>query len=110
MLIDKMLILLKFIGFYIVDIAYTSFRITLDVLTPLPRRHTGIVAVPLDASSDFEITLIANLITFSPGTLVIDVSPDMKTMFIHALFIDDVDQFIKHVKENYERRVLELLR
>ncbi|MBW3600685.1 MAG: Na+/H+ antiporter subunit E, partial [Planctomycetes bacterium] len=60
--------------------------------------------------TDDEITLLANLITLTPGTLSLDVSEDRKTLFVHAMYIEDPEKLRRHVKEGMERRVLELLR
>jgi multicomponent Na+:H+ antiporter subunit E len=68
------------------------------------------VAVPLDARTDIEITVLANLITMTPGSLAIDVSDDRRVMFVHSMFVDDPEAFRRSIKESLERRVLELLR
>ena len=62
---------------------------------------------PLDLKSDAGITVLANLITLTPGTLSLDVSPDRKTLFVHALHVEDPDAFRREVKEGFERRVKE---
>ena len=68
------------------------------------------MAVPLDAETDVEITLLANLITMTPGSLSIDVSDDRGVIYVHSMFIDDPEEFRRTIKDDFERRVLELLR
>jgi multicomponent Na+:H+ antiporter subunit E len=46
----------------------------------------------------------------TPGTLSMDVSTDRKTLYIHAMFVDDAEELKKGLKENFEARVLKLLR
>jgi len=72
----------------------------------------GVIAIPLDARTDIEITLVANLITLTPGSVSLDLSEDRKVLYIHAMYIDggDVEAYRRSVKEGLERRVLELLR
>jgi multicomponent Na+:H+ antiporter subunit E len=72
----------------------------------------GVVAIPLDARTDFEITLLANLITLTPGSVSLDLSEDRRVLYVHAMYIDggDVEAYRRSVKEGLERRVLELLR
>lgn len=70
----------------------------------------GIVKVPLDAKSDIEITLLANLISLTPGTLSLDVSNDRKVLYVHAMYISDKEKFINDIKQGFERRLLEILR
>jgi multicomponent Na+:H+ antiporter subunit E len=72
----------------------------------------GVVAIPLDARTDAEITLLANLITLTPGSVTLDLSEDRSVLYVHAMYIDggDVEAYRRSVKEGLERRVLELLR
>jgi multicomponent Na+:H+ antiporter subunit E len=72
----------------------------------------GVVAVPLDARTDLEITLLANLITLTPGSVSLDLSEDKRVLYVHAMYIDggDVEAYRRSIKEGLERRVLELLR
>jgi len=72
----------------------------------------GVVAIPLDARTDAEITLLANLITLTPGSVSLDLSEDRRVLYVHAMYIDggDVEAYRRSVKEGLERRVLELLR
>jgi multicomponent Na+:H+ antiporter subunit E len=72
----------------------------------------GVVAIPLDARTDAEIALLANLITLTPGSVTLDLSEDRRVLYVHAMYIDggDVEAYRRSVKEGLERRVLELLR
>jgi multicomponent Na+:H+ antiporter subunit E len=72
----------------------------------------GVVAIPLDARTDAEITMLANLITLTPGSVSLDVSDDKRFLYVHAMYVDggDVEAYRRSVKEGLERRVLELLR
>lgn len=88
----------------------SNVRVAWDVLTPKAYRKPGIVGIPLAARSDAEITLLANLITLTPGTLSLDVSDDRGTLYVHAMFVDDPDALRREIKDGFERRVLELLR
>lgn len=99
-----------FAGFYALEVVRANFRVAIDVVTPESRARPGVVAVPLDARTDAEITLLANLITMTPGSLTIDVSDDRSVIYVHSMFLDDPDAFRRTIKDDFERRVLELLR
>ncbi len=81
-------------------------------LAPASYVCPGVVAIPLDARTDAEITLLANLITLTPGSVSLDLSEDRRVLYVHAMYIDggDVEAYRRSVKEGLERRVLELLR
>ncbi|BCW99572.1 MAG: cation:proton antiporter [Armatimonadota bacterium] len=101
-----------FIAFFLWELVLANIRIAHDVLTPKHHMQPGIVAIPLDAKTDAEITLLANLITLTPGTLSLDVSEDRRVLYIHAMYIPngDTDALRADVKNGFERRLLETLR
>jgi multicomponent Na+:H+ antiporter subunit E len=101
---------LRFLIFFSWEIIQSNLRVIYDVLTPGHRMKPGIVAIPLDVKTDLEITVFANLITLTPGTLSLDTSKDRSTLYIHAMYIDDVDSFKQNLKNGLEKRLLEVLR
>lgn len=109
-LFSKLIVLIKFLLFYAYDITISAFRIAWDVVTIKSHSSPGIIKMPLDAKTDFEVTLVANLITFSPGTMVIDVDDGHKHLWVHVMFLGDENEKIAELKEQLEARVLEVLR
>jgi multicomponent Na+:H+ antiporter subunit E len=103
---------LELIAFVIWELILANLRVAYDVLTPGYGMRPGVVGVPLDARTDAEITLLANLITLTPGTLSLDVSSDRRVLYIHVMYIDDDDleEVRRKIKSGFERRVLEVLR
>ena len=101
--------IIGFILFFIWELFLSNLRVAWETITPAHHMEPGVVAIPLDIKTDHEITLLANLITLTPGTLSLDVSDDKKTLYIHAMYIgDDKEAFIKDIKDGFERRVMEV--
>ena len=80
------------------------------VLSPNMNLKPGIFAYRLKVDRDFEITLLANLITLTPGTLSVDVSEDRQYLYIHAIDCSDPDATRKDISDGFERRILEAFR
>ncbi|MCS6841856.1 MAG: Na+/H+ antiporter subunit E [Roseiflexus sp.] len=78
------------------------------LLTPKERIRPGIVAIPLSIRSDAEITMLANLITLTPGTLSLDVADDRSCLYVHSIEVGDPDQFRRGIKNGFERLVHEV--
>lgn len=97
-------------GYFLWELLLANLRVAYDVLTPRPHMRPGVIAIPLDARTDAEIALLANLITLTPGTLSLDVAADRRTLYIHAMYIDDVEATRRKIKDGFERRVLAVLR
>ena len=106
----KALRLVEFVGFFFGQLLLSSLRVGLDIVTPSHRARPGIVAVPLRAETDLEITALANFVSLTPGSLSLDLSEDRKTLYVHVMFLEDADAFIAEVQNGFERRLLELLR
>ncbi len=101
---------LRFIIFFAWELLLSSLRIAYDVLTPRLRAHPRIIALPLDAKTDTEITLLGNFITLTPGTLSLDVSADRRVLYVHAMYAEDPAAVTRSIKRGMEARLLEVLR
>jgi multicomponent Na+:H+ antiporter subunit E len=104
----KVFQVLYFILFFIWELILSNLRVAREVLTPNLYARPGIIGVPLDLDNDLQITILANLITLTPGTLSLDVSSDKKTLYVHTMYVDDPDEFRQSIKQGFEKRVKEL--
>lgn len=101
---------LSLAAYFARELVVANFRVAHYVLTGRKRIQPGIVAVPLDVETQVEIMLLANLVALTPGTVILDISDDRKTLYVHAMYIEDPDSLRKEIKTGFERRVMELLR
>jgi multicomponent Na+:H+ antiporter subunit E len=95
---------------FVTALILSSFQVALDAITPRHLARPGIVAVPMDAETDFEIMLLANRVSLTPGTLSIEVSEDRSTLFVHVMFMEDPERVRRAIKEEIEAPLLELMR
>ncbi len=100
----------KFAGYFIWELILSNWRLAWDILTPKHRMRPRVLAVPMEAQTAAEITMLANLISLTPGSLSLDVSPDRKLLYVHAMYAADADEVCRSIKTGLERRVLELVR
>ncbi|OCJ11762.1 Na+/H+ antiporter subunit E [Rhizobium sp. AC27/96] len=92
------------------ELAKSAWAVAVAVMSPKMDVKPGIFAFPLTVDRDFEITLLANLITLTPGTLSVDVSDDRKTLYVHALDCSDPEAIRRSIADGFERRILEAFR
>ena len=102
--------IIGFIFFYSFEMLKANRQVAHDVVTPHYFMKPGIVGLPLEAKTDFEITMLSNMISLTPGTLVVDLSTDQKVMFVHVMYLKSREEFIKTTKEGLEKKLLEILR
>lgn len=92
------------------ELALSAFKVAVLVTRPRMDLKPGIFAFPLKVDRDFEITLLANLITLTPGTLSVDVSDDRRFLFVHALDCADPQATIRDIADGFEAKILEAFR
>jgi multicomponent Na+:H+ antiporter subunit E len=100
--------LLSFLAFATWSIIKANIDVARLLLRPRLNINPGIVSIPLEVRSEIGITVLANLITLTPGTVTMDVSADRSTLYVHCIDIQDADALRDDLKQNFERRVLEL--
>ena len=107
----RVIAILGLIGFTLKELVLANFRVAYYTVSPLKDIRPAMFDVPLEPdSTDLEITLLACLITLTPGTLTIDLSPDRTTMRVHDMHVRNTDAAIREIKHGFERRILEVTR
>jgi len=96
------------LAYFVWELVLANLKVARDVLMPVKRLRPGIVAVPLDLKTDWQITLLSILITLTPGTLSLDVSTDRRVLFIHAMHVTDPEALRREIKSGFERRIRRL--
>jgi multicomponent Na+:H+ antiporter subunit E len=96
------------------QVIVSSIELAWVLIQPQLAITPGIVAIPLDVTSEFEIATLASAITLTPGTLSVDTGRDTKTgqriLFVHTLFSDNPGKLRARVKDGFERQILEISR
>lgn len=96
--------------FFLHELVVSCVQVARAVLSPKLDFHPGIIGLPLEPASAFEITTVANMITLTPGTMTLDVSEDRSTLWVHVMFLEDSEQVREALKTGMEQRVHEVYR
>lgn len=95
---------------FVYELILSAWRVAVMVLSPNMNLKPGIFAYPLRVDRDFEITMLANLITLTPGTLSVDVSDDRRILYVHAIDASDPEATRRDIAEGFERKIMEAFR
>ena len=98
----------KVIMNFVKEVILASFRVAYIVVSPKLNIRPAVVAIPLDIQDEEQITIFANMITLTPGTLSLDLSDDKKTLYVHTIDMDNIDDFRAELKEGFEAQVMEI--
>ena len=102
--------LLKLLLIFLKELVISSVSVAKLVLKPNLDMKPGIFALKTELKTDWEITTLACLITLTPGTLTLDISPKGDILYIHALDVPDVEEAIQGIKNSFEKAIMEVSR
>lgn len=77
-------------GFVAAQLVVSNWLVAREILSRRSHIRTGILACPLHTESHGLITLLANIVAVSPGTMTVDVRAEPPTLYVHVLMLRDV--------------------
>lgn len=101
-------LLLRFLGLVLYDIVLANLQVARLVLGPRSRLQPGFVEIPLELTDDLAITILASVITLTPGTVSADLSDDRRTLLVHGLDVPDPQALAADIKVRYEAPLKEV--
>ena len=84
---------LRFLAYFAYKLVEANIVVGWEVITPSNRGvREAIVAVPVVGASDAVVTLLANAISLTPGTLTLEVQREPPTLFVHVLHLRSIER------------------
>lgn len=111
--VKRVLVLLKYlIRYFIIDEVMAHIEVIKLGLSPKMPIRPGIVRVPIQSKSEYAITLVSISITNTPGTVVVDVDKDKRTLYVNWIYVkstkpDICYQYIAHVFDSYAKKIFD---
>lgn len=101
---------IKLVLVFFKELIKSNLSVLKIVISPRLRVRSGVIAVPTELRNDVALTLLANMITLTPGTLTLDISPDRRYLFVHTLNLDDPEDVKREIRMAFEVYLQELSR
>ncbi len=95
---------------FIKELLKSNIAVLRIVFSPRARVRSGVIAVPTELTNDVALTMLANMITLTPGTLTLDISPDRRYLYVHTLNLDDPEDVKQEIHKAFEVYLRELSR
>ncbi|SOC41192.1 Na+/H+ antiporter subunit E [Ureibacillus acetophenoni] len=95
---------------FIKELILANISVLILVLRPKLQMQPAFFKYDTELKEDWEITLLSSLITLTPGTVVVHVSDDNKSLFIHVIDSNDINETIDSIKNSFEKAILEVSR
>ncbi|MFV5192087.1 Na+/H+ antiporter subunit E [Acinetobacter courvalinii] len=90
------------------DIVISNFRVAKMVLGPMDQLHPKWYRVPLETEHEQVNTLLAMIITTTPGTVSAGIDQERGDILVHALSTDNAELDIQDIKKRYEMPLIEI--
>ena len=102
------LTLAKFTGIVLWDILIANVMVAKLILGNKDKLKPGFITINLDIEHPLGISLLANTISLTPGTVSCDLSTDRRQLLVHGLHIEDQQATINEIKQRYEKPLMEV--
>jgi len=107
-LVHRPLLALRFIGRVLWDIVVANFKVARLVIGPREAISPRFVQVPLDAGGEVAVTVLASVVSLTPGTVSADFDAERRHLLVHALSEEDPAELIRQIKSRYEAPIKEI--
>ena len=102
-------LLLRLIGVVLYDIVVANLIVARLLIGPPQRIQPAFVEMRLELRNRVAVSLLANTVSLTPGTVSAHLSADRRVLIIHCLHTTDPDAVLATIRERYEAPLKEIL-
>lgn len=100
--------LLRFSLVFLYEVVLANLAVARLILAGPRTLRPAFVVVPLDLTSDLAISLLANTICLTPGTVSARLSADRRHLLVHALDTASPEELVSTIKRRFEAPLAEI--
>ncbi len=94
---------------FVTDVIVANITVVrLFLLPDISRLRPRFIEIPLDTQDPMVITILASVISLTPGTVSSEVSEDRQTLIVHGLDVADEKTAVQTIKTRYEAPLKEI--
>ena len=82
--------MLRYLVRFVADLATSSAQVAWEAIRPSGLRNGAIISVRLRSDSDLLLTMITESLCLVPGSIVIDLDREQRTIALHLLSVRDL--------------------
>jgi len=118
-LVERPLLALRYMLRVLADIVIANAQVAVLILGPRRNLNPAFVRVPLDLQHALPLTILANTVSMTPGTVSADICPNIEDwpadqplpqrwLLIHVLNLTDEAKLVSDIKLRYEAPLKEI--
>ena len=100
--------IIKLIFVFLIELIKANIDVLRIILRPRIKNESAFFVYETDLQHKWQVALLSNLITLTPGTVVIGVNDDMKRLYIHCLNFSTKEEEVASIKGSLEKAVREV--
>lgn len=101
---------IKLLFIFISELTQSSIIVLKQILSPRLKIKPGIFKYETVLNSDVEVTMLSLLLTLTPGSVVMEVSPEGNVLYIHAMDVEQSKDALLSQLGNFEKAIMEVTR
>lgn len=106
----RVVAIIKLILLFFKELVMSSVLVFKQILSPKMTITPGIFTYKTDLKTDTEVTTLALLLTLTPGSVVMEVSPSGNVFYIHATDMGETRLSILKSMRSFEEAIKEVTR
>ncbi|AST92576.1 Na+/H+ antiporter subunit E [Sutcliffiella cohnii] len=101
---------IKLLFVFVLELWTSSILVVKQILKPKMDITPGIFTLETDLEGELELTLLALLISLTPGSVVMEIAPDSNRMYVHAMDIPESKESVLRAQVKFEKLIKEVTR
>ncbi|WP_010648572.1 Na+/H+ antiporter subunit E [Oceanobacillus massiliensis] len=108
--LSRFFALIKMLFIFHVELFHSSVFVIKHILRPKIQIKPGIFKYETDLRGDWEITALALLLTLTPGSVVMEVTPEGDAFYIHAMDVEESKVMLLRSLDKFEKAIMGVTR
>ena len=108
--VKRLTAVIKLLFIFIKELLLSSILVTKQILRPKLNITPGIFKLKTELKGDWEITTLMLLLTFTTGSVVMEVVPEGNLCYIHVMDIPESRDAVLHATKSFEKAIMEVTR
>lgn len=108
--LSRFFALIKLILIFTRELISSSKLVLGQILKPKLTIKPGLFKYETVLQGDWEITVLALLLTLTPGSVVIEVTDEGDAFYIHAMDVEESKDILLKSIDNFEKAIMEVTR
>jgi len=100
----------KLLLIFVRELFSSSILVLSQILSPKVNYEPGIFKYETQMRGEWEITMISLLLTLTPGSVVMEVTPEEDYLYIHGMDVEQSKDMLLKSLHSFEKAIMEVTR